>query len=160
MRNIRIKSLIIYFLIVSAVFPCAIEAVSGETVMEENDLAGYINEISRIMTNIDILIRNIGSNIMPVSEGVKRLGIAIARIELLRYPEVLAKDHKMILLAFKKMRTGLLLLSPEKKDTAVKLIKDGTRLLKHAAVDIVAVAKKEGIIKEKQESEGKKEEIK
>jgi hypothetical protein len=159
-RNIRIKSLIVYFLIFSAVFPCAIEAVSEETAVEENDLAYYINEISRIMTDTDILIRNIGLNILPVNEGVKRLGTAIARIELLRCPEVLAKDHKMILLSFKKMRAGLLLLSPEKKDPAVKLIKNGTRLLRHAATDIVAVAKKEGIIKEKQKGEGKKEKIK
>jgi len=62
----------------------------------------------------------------------------------------------MVLLSFKKMRMGLLLFSPEKKYIAVRLIKGGTRLLKYAAMDIVDIAKKHGIIEEKEEDEEKK----
>lgn len=118
-----------------------------------SEAADYIKEISSIMTNVDITIRNVGLKILSIQEGVKRIGIAITRVDLLEYPEAFKREHKMILLSFQKLKTGLLLLSPERKDASIKLIKSGTRLLKYAAMDIVNIAKREGIIKKEQKAE-------
>ncbi len=113
----------------------------------------YIKEISSVMTDIDITMRNIGMGIFPMGEGVKRLDGYIFRIKAMESPEELEKEHKMVLLSFKKMRMGLLLFSEERKDLSVGLIKSGTRILKTAAQNIVKIAREKGIIEDKEERE-------
>lgn len=120
---------------------------------ESTETESYLKDISSMMTDIDITIRAIGMNTLPFKEGIKRLNTCIFRLETGQYPESLSKQHKTVLLSFKKFRMGLLLFSPERKDQAVGLIKSGTRLLKDAASDIVDIAKREGIIKEEKEEE-------
>ncbi len=113
----------------------------------KEDVVSYIKEVSSIVTNVDITIRGIGFNTLPMQEGVKRLNIAIGQMSFMACPPSMSKQYKTILLAFKKIRAGLLLFSLEKKDIAVGLIKNGTRLLKYAAKDILSIAEREGIRK-------------
>lgn len=113
----------------------------------KEDLAVYLKDIASIVTSVDITIRGVGFNTLPMQEGVKRLNIAIGQMSLIKCPSSMSKQYKAILLAFKKIRAGLLLFSLEKKDIAVGLIKNGTRLLKYAAKDILAIAEREGIRK-------------
>jgi len=119
----------------------------SEASEDRDELTAYIKDVSSIMTNADITIRNIGLNYLPMEEGVRRMNTYIAQFGAVQYPEDLSRLHKMILLSFKKLRLGLLLFSVERKDTSIGLIKGGTRLLRHAAKDILVIAKREGIIK-------------
>ncbi len=136
-----------YFIAVfsAIIFFISIDSCKAEGSKEE--LAAYLKDTSSIISNADITIRGIGFNTIPMSEGVKRLNTYIGRMEMIKYPETMSNQRTVILLAFKKLRMGLLLFSPARKDTAVRLIKDGSRLLRYAAKDIVAVAEKEGIKK-------------
>jgi hypothetical protein len=138
---------IIYFI---AVFGAAIFLISVNFCQagdSKEDVVSYIKEVSSIITNVDITIRGIGFNTLPMQEGVKRLNSSIGQLSFMECPPSMSKQHKTVLLAFKKIRAGLLLFSLEKKDTAVGLIKNGIRLLKYAAKDILAIAEREGIRK-------------
>lgn len=138
---------VIYFI---AVFGLAIFFISVNFCQasdSKEDIVTYIKEVSSIVTNVDIAIRGVGFNTLPMQEGVKRLNIAIGQMSLIKCPPGMSKQYKTILLAFKKIRAGLLLFSLEKKNIAVGLIKNGTRLLKYAAKDILAIAEREGIRK-------------
>jgi len=123
----------------------------------KEDIVAYIKEVSSIVTNVDITIRGIGFNTLPMQEGVKRLNISIGQLSFIECPPSMSKQYKAILLGFKKIRAGLLLFSLEKKDIAVGLIKNGTRLLKYAAKDILAIAEREGIRKSSDAQEQKGE---
>jgi len=114
---------------------------------DKEEVINYLKEVSSIVTNVDITIRGVGFNTLPMKEGAKRMNTYINQMELIKYPKALSKQYTMILLSFKKLRAGLALFSLEKKGEAVRLIKDGTRLLKYAAKDILAMAEKEGIRK-------------
>ena len=166
MQGRRISYKVIYFFIVLvAVFkynPLDVKDIlsfvrfieaSEDNSGQGSETADYIKEISPIMTDVDITVRNVGMNILSIQEGVKRIGKAITQVDLLEYPEGFKRDHKMILLSFQKFKTGLLLLSPERKDASIKLIKSGARLLKYAAMDILNIARREGIIKKEQKAE-------
>lgn len=113
----------------------------------KEELTAYIKALSPIMTDVDITIRNTGSGLLPMREGVKKINAHISQIKSLNHPESLNRQHKMILLSFRKMRMGLLVFSPDTRNVAIGLIRDGGRLLRYAANDIVAIAKNEGIIK-------------
>jgi hypothetical protein len=120
---------------------------------KEEDIVTYIKDVSSMMTNVDIVIRNIGLNYLPMNEGVRRMDIYITQLGFMQYPEDLSRLHKMILFSFKKLRMGLLLFSVERKEISVGLIKSGTRLLKYAANNMLEIAKSEGIIQKKELSE-------
>jgi hypothetical protein len=121
----------------------------SEATEKDEAIAAYIKDISSIMTDVDITMRGIGMNTFPLREGVRRLDGYIFRLEFSEYPEDLSKQRKMVLLSFKKIRKGLLLMSSERRDVSIGLIKSGTRLLKSAATDIVDIAKKQGLVKKK-----------
>ena len=146
-----------YFIIVSCAVIFFISVSFCEASDAKEDIIAYIKEISSIVTDVDITIRGIGFNTLPMKEGVKRLNISIGQLSFMECPPSMSKQYKTILLAFKKMRAGLLLFSLEKKDTAVGLIKNGTRLLKYAAKDILAIAEREGIRKSSNAPEQKGE---
>ena len=110
-------------------------------------LAVYIKAVSSIMTDADFTIKSISFNTLPMAEGAKRMNGYLGKMAMLESPEALSRQHKMVLLAFKKMRAGLLLFSLERKDMCVSLIKNGGRLLRQAAKDITAVMEREGILK-------------
>ena len=123
----------------------------------QEDVEAYLRNVSSIMTDVSITLTNIGLNTFPIKEGIKRLNNYIGQLEfIIDCPEDTSAQHKMILLSFKKLRMGLLLLSPETKDTSIRLIKSGTRLLKYAAADIIKIARECGMMEEKDEI-GKKE---
>ena len=129
----------------------------SEAVEPQEDMEAYLRNISSIITDINITVTNIGLNTFPIKEGIKRLDNYIGQLEfIIDCPEGASTQHKMILLSFKKLRMGLLLLSPETKDTSIRLIKSGTRLLKYAAADIIKIARECGMMEEKDEI-GKKE---
>lgn len=113
----------------------------------KDEVVNYIKDVSSIMTEVDIMTRNIGLNYLPIQEGARRMDSYIEQTRNLQYPAEFSRLHKMILLSFKKMRMGLLLFSPERRDFSVRLIRSGTRLLKYAAEDIIDIAKEEGLIK-------------
>lgn len=136
-----------YFIAALSVAILFISVNFCEAADAREDLVTYLKEISSIITNVDITIRSIGFNTLPMKEGVKRMDTYIGQMGAVKYPEVMSKQYRMILLSFKKLRTGLLLFSLEKKDAARELIKNGSRLLKYAAKDILAIAEKEGIRK-------------
>ena len=122
----------------------------------QEDVEAYLRNVSSIMTDVSITLTNIGLNTFPIKEGIKRLNNYIGQLEfIIDCPEDTSAQHKMILLSFKKLRMGLLLLSPETKDTSIRLIKSGTRLLKYAAMDIIKIARECGMIEKKSEIEGK-----
>ena len=119
----------------------------------KEDLISYIKGISSIVTNVDIAIRSVGFNTLPIKEGVSRMNVYIGQAKSIKYPEALSRQYTMIILSFKKLRAGLLLLSLGKKDTAIRVVKSGTQLLRYAAKDILAVADKEGIRKSNKPAE-------
>jgi len=122
----------------------------------QEDIEAYLRNISSIITDVNITVTNIGLNIFPIKEGIKRLNNYIGQLEfIIDCPEDTSTQHKMILLSFKKLRMGLLLLSPETKDTSIRLLKSGTRLLKYAASDIVKIARECGMVEAKDEIEKK-----
>jgi len=131
-------------------------SVFSEAVESQEDMEAYLRNISSIITDINITITNIGLNTFPIKEGIKRLDNYIGQLEfIIDPPEGASTQHKMILLSFKKLRMGLLLLSPETKDTAIRSIKSGTRLLKYAATDIIKIARRCGMLEKKGEIEEK-----
>jgi len=145
MININCKTIPIVFIFCVSLFFISTNYCEGADAKE--DLISYIKEVSSIITNVDITIRSIGFNTLPIKEGVRRMNVYIGQTKSIKYPKVLSRQYTMILLSFKKLRAGLLLLSLEKKDIAVRVIKSGTQLLKYAAKDILAIADKEGIRK-------------
>jgi|GEM_PF-5222555 len=120
----------------------------------DNEIVNYIKSLVPILTNVDITIRNIGMNLLPIKDGIAKMDDYIKQATSLKSPAILSRDHKMLILSFRKMRMGLLLFSPEKKEPGVSLIRNGAIILKHVANDIVAIGEKEGIIKKKKTEDG------
>lgn len=133
------------FIFCAALFFISINLCEGAGDKEE--IAQYLKEMSPILTNVDITIRNVGFNALSMKEGAKRISGCIDQMKLMQCPASMSKQYKMMLLSFKKMRAGLLLFSIERKDMAVGLIRNGAQMLKYAAKDIVAIAEKEGLRK-------------
>ena len=136
-----------YFIVIfcAAAFFISIDLCEGAGDKEE--VKNYLKDVSPILTNVDITIRNVGFNALSMKEGAKRMSEYIDQMGLMQCPASMSKQYKMMLLSFKKMRAGLLLFSIERKDIAVGLIRNGAQMLKYAAKDIVAIAEKEGIRK-------------
>ena len=133
-------------------------SVFSEAREPQEDIEAYLRNISSIITDVNITMTNIGLNTFPIKEGIKRLNNYIGQLEfIIDCPEGTSAQHKMILLSFKKLRMGLLLLSPKTKDTSIGLIKSGTRLLKHAAADIIRIARECGMVEAKDKIGEKKE---
>jgi len=151
MTGINCKTIALVFIFCAALFFVSTDYCEGADAKE--DMVAYIKEISSIVTNVDITIRSVGFNTLSIKEGVRRMNVYIGQAKLTKYPKVLSRQYTMILLAFEKLRAGLSLLSLEKKDTAIRVIKSGTQLLKYAAKDILAVADKEGIRKSNKPAE-------
>ena len=68
-------------------------------------------------------------------------------MKAIKPPAFMAKQHKMILLSFQKMKTGFYLLSKGDRSASIPLVKKGAELLKIAIRDIIDFAKKEGLVK-------------
>lgn len=164
MRRTRLSCRIAYLVVIFSVFFVCVSLdiigfeAAAQILKSSKDISNnktsvvdYIKAISPLITKVDITIRNIGLNMLSMEEGVKAMDTCITQIELLEPPKVLFRQHKSILLSFRKLRMGLLLLSSKKKDIAIKVIKSGTRLLKYAATDMVDIAKEEGLIKEEKD---------
>ena len=131
-------------------------SVFSKAAEPQEDIEAYLRNVSSIITDVSITVTNIGLNTFPIKEGIKRLNNYIGQLEfIIDCPEGMSTQHKMILLSFKKLKMGLSLLSPETKDTSVRLIKSGTCLLKHAAADIIKIARECGMMEEKDEIEKK-----
>lgn len=152
MKRRKINYKFVYYLIAFLVI-FFISSRYSEASGDRDELTAYIKDVSSIMTNADITIRNIGLNYLSMEEGARRMNAYIAQLGAAQCPEDLSRLHKMILLSFKKLRMGLLLFSIERKDASIRLIKGGTGLLRRAAKDILAIVKREGIIKKEPSGE-------
>jgi len=124
----------------------------SEAAESQDDIAIYIKDVSSIMTKVDAVTREIQLNFLPISTGVSRMDTYIGELASMQYPEDLSRLQKMILLSSKKIRMGLLLFSVERREISERLIKNGARLLKYAANDILEIAEREGLIQHKERS--------
>ncbi|MFH1782510.1 MAG: hypothetical protein ABH848_02715 [Candidatus Omnitrophota bacterium] len=139
------KALIVFLLL----FFLPINVFSAETIEKDPSII-YIKDIASIITEVDILIRDIQFNSIPTSEGAKRLGGHIKKLDSLSCPKDLEELHNKVRLSFKKIRLGFLLLSKDRREVSVRLVKNGAVLLKSAALEIKRRAKEKGMIKKQE----------
>lgn len=119
---------------------------------EKADMIAYLKNVSSTMTEVDIMLRNAGLKYITTQEAAKRMDAYISKMKTMQCVDDMARLHTMILLSFKKIRTGLLLFSPERKEQAVKLMRNGAGILKSAAKDMLELAKAQGLVKPQPET--------
>ncbi|MEE8317961.1 MAG: hypothetical protein V3S13_03530 [Candidatus Omnitrophota bacterium] len=155
MKNLSLVS--ISFVLASVILVGLSPFYFSEAAESQDDIVIYIKDVSsimiKIMTTVNAATRGIQLNFLPMSEGVRRMDTYIERLASMQYPEDLSRLQKMILLSSKKMRMGLLLFSVERKEMSVGLIKNGARLLKYAANDILEITEREGLMQGKERGE-------
>lgn len=147
MKALRINKRAVCFIVGFCMAAFFTMVALSEGTDNKEGLADYIKAISPIMTDADSAIRDVGFNTLPINEAARRMSTYIGEMGLVKYPESLSRQYKMILLSFKKIRMGFLLFSLETKVMCVGLIKDGAKLLRYAAKDMLSFAEKEGILK-------------
>ncbi|MDP2921432.1 MAG: hypothetical protein Q8O12_03580 [Candidatus Omnitrophota bacterium] len=157
MKIAGINKLTVFFAIGFSMATLLSAAYCSEGPDDKEGLVNYIKTVSPIMTDADMTIKNIGFNIVSIDEGARRMADYINRMSLMNYPEILSGQYKMTLLAFKKIRMGLLLFSPERREMCVGLIKSGGKFLRYAAEDILDIVKKEGLLRKEDKPEEKGE---
>ncbi|MDP2938706.1 MAG: hypothetical protein Q8O13_01295 [Candidatus Omnitrophota bacterium] len=116
---------------------------------EKEDMKQYIAKINPVLINVQMTSRNISQKLLSLEAAVKQMREYLAQLQVIKPPDFMAKQHKMILLSFKKMKAGFYLLSKGDRSSSIPLVKKGAALLRIAAKDIVDFAKKQGLIKEK-----------
>jgi hypothetical protein len=123
-------------------------AGTGYSLDRKEAIKQYLSGVNPILTNVQVTTRNISQKLLPLSGVVKQMQSYINSLHSLTPPDALAKQHKMMMLSFKKIRLGFFELSRGNKQLSVILVKRGAVLLKAAVGDIIELSKKEGIIKE------------
>lgn len=116
------------------------------SVDEKEEVKRYIEKVNPIISEVDRIHREVSLRVWPLEKGAKRMQEYIVKLSALRPPELMKKQHEMMLLAFKKLRMCYLLLSKD-RPTAIKLVRKSGYLLKLAVKDIVDFVKKEGLVK-------------
>lgn len=109
----------------------------------------YISKVNPILISVQVTTRNISQKFLSLEAAVKQMEEYIKQLRAIKPPDFMAKQHKMILLSFQKMKMGFYLLTKGEKSVSIPLVKRGAELLRTAAKDLVEVLKKEGLIKEK-----------
>lgn len=119
---------------------------------QKEEMRQYIVKVNPILINVQMTSRNISQKLITLGVAIKQMKEYLGQLAVIKPPVFMAKQHKMILLSFQKMRLGFYLLSNGDRQASIRLVRRGAELLKIAAKDMVDFAKKEGIIKEKDSS--------
>ena len=123
----------------------------GYSLDRKEAIKQYLADVNPVLTNIQVTTRKVSQKLLPLNGAIEQIQSYVDSLHSLTPPDALAKQHKMILLSFKKIRLGFCELLRGDKQLSVTLVKRGAGLLKIAVVDIVELGKKEGIIKENSE---------
>ena len=119
---------------------------------QKEEMKQYMVKINPILINVQATTRNINQNIVSLRPAVKQMREYLGQLRVVKPPIFMAKQHKMILLSLLKMKMGFYLLYKGDRITSVPLVRNGAGLFKTAARDMVNLAAKEGLIKEKDSS--------
>lgn len=123
-------------------------ADAGFGIEPKEEIKKYVKDFSPILANVQMVTRNISQRFVTIDTAVTQMREYINKLGVLSPPEEIAKQHKMLLLALKKIRMGFLMLSRGNKDESVVLVKGGAELFKASVKEIVDFAKSEGLVKE------------
>lgn len=118
---------------------------------KKDEMKQYLNQISPVLTKVQITAINLSQRLVPLQGAIKQMDNYINTLNSLDPPSFMVKQHKTILLSFRKLRMGFYLLSQGHRLISVKLVARGRDLLRIAVKDILEFSKKEGLIKEKKE---------
>ena len=143
----KIKKVILIVSIITFIFYCI-----GYCEDAKEEVKQYISKINPIIINVQITSRNVSQNPASLGPAVKKMSEYLVQLRAIKPPSLMAREHKMILLSFYKMKMGFYLLTKRDKITSVPLVRKGAELLKAASRDIIDFARKEGLIKEKDSS--------
>ncbi|MFC1624628.1 hypothetical protein ACFL28_04880 [Candidatus Omnitrophota bacterium] len=121
------------------------------SVDKRDEMKEYLGKINPILTNIQVTSRNLSQKLLPLEGAIREMHKGIDILETLTPPEFMARQHKMILLAFKKLKMGFYMLTRGDRPLSIRLVRRGRDLLRTAAKDIVEFSKREGLIKEERE---------
>jgi hypothetical protein len=120
---------------------------TGYSLDRKEAIKQYLAGVNPILTNVQVTTRNISQKLLPFNGAVKQMQSYINSLHSLTPPDALAKQHRMIMLSFKKIRLGFCELLRGNKQLSMTLVKRGAVLLKAAVGDIIELSRKEGIIK-------------
>lgn len=115
---------------------------------KREEIKQYLAKVNPILINVQITSRNISQKLLSLDAAIKQMREYLVQLQVIKPPDFMAKQHKMILLSFQKMKAGFYLLSERDRTKSIPLVRKGAELLRIAAKDIVDFAKKEGLIKE------------
>jgi hypothetical protein len=122
-------------------------SISSYSADEKQATVDYLKKANPIIMDVDLAYRNVSMGLWPLSEGVKRMAEYIEKFSKLHPTPIMQKEHKMMLLGFKKIRTAYYLLDKGNKEIAGKLIKSGANLLKLSAGEMREFVKRAGLYK-------------
>jgi len=122
---------------------------AGYCVDKKEEAKQYIAKVNPILIDVQMLARNISQKFWSPDTASKHMQVYINNLRSLVPPEYMAKQHRMILLSFQKLKAGFYELSKGNRPLSIALVKRGGELLRIAVKDIVDFAKKEGLVKEK-----------
>lgn len=143
MRRIKRITLVAFIVFFSFYNP-------GYPADEKEEIKQYLDKVNLALTNFQITARNLSQKILPIPPAVKQMQDYIETVSSLTPPEVMDRQHRMLLLSFKKLRMGFYVLSHGDKPLSVRLVNRGRDLLQLAIKDILKMAREEGLIKQKQ----------
>ncbi|MEK6733034.1 MAG: hypothetical protein AABY55_05345 [Candidatus Omnitrophota bacterium] len=115
---------------------------------EKEEMKQYIAKINPVLINVQMTSRNMSQKLLSLEAAIKQMREYLVQLQAIKPPGFMAKQHKMILLSFKKMKTGFYLLSKGDRPDSIPLVRKAAELLRIATKDIVDFAKKEGLVKE------------
>jgi hypothetical protein len=118
----------------------------------------YLEKINPALAGIQAVSRNLSMRLIPLESALKETESYIGTIDSVSPPEFMLKEHKLILLSFKKLRMSFYVMTKGNKDVSIRLARSGRDLLRMAVANILEFSKKEGLIEEKKEGEGEKKE--
>lgn len=117
---------------------------------KKEEMKQYLEKVNPILINVQVTSRNLSQQPMYLETAVRQMREYLDNLKAIRPPGFMAKQHKMMLLSFQKMKTGFYLLSKGDRSASISLVREGAGLLRIVVKDIVDFAKKEGLVKEKE----------
>ncbi|MFC1620984.1 hypothetical protein ACFL2G_01650 [Candidatus Omnitrophota bacterium] len=153
MKKIRKVAAVIVFVIFSFCnisYSADDEAIKAET-------KKYIERVNPVLADVDTTYRNVSMKVFPLKKGAKNMQGYINALNSITPPEAMKKQHRMILLAFKKLRMAYYLLSDGDRETSLPLVKKVSELLRLAVKDIKDFVQREGLVNTDRETEDDKE---
>ncbi|MBU0758894.1 MAG: hypothetical protein KKC66_01835 [Candidatus Omnitrophica bacterium] len=165
MRKInKIVLLVFYALFLFYHVSCTVskkeEAIDNNVVKEKKpekaidikeEMKLYLGKINPVLINVQDTSRRLSQRLLNLEMAIKQMGEDINTIDSLTPPENMVKQHKAILLSFKKLRLGFYLLGHGDRPMSVRLVTSGRDLLRLAVRDILEFCRKEGLINKKGE---------